>query len=246
MDNCSILSPLGMLGYGIPEDSISGAISDNDIDAIVSDAGSIDPGPNYLGIGESFTDRDMVKRDLRILLKAQEEIDVPLLIGSAGGAGAQPHLEWADRIVKEIAREEGLTFSLARIYTDVDREYLRRKRDAKEIAKLDYDVELTDEQLEETSTMVAQVGSKPFVAALEAGVDVVLGGRASDLAPFMAVPQRNGFDPGLSGHMAKILECGAHATVSGSGDDALLGILAEDHFDVVPPNPDKRCTVESV
>ncbi|MFB6080026.1 MAG: acyclic terpene utilization AtuA family protein [Haloferacaceae archaeon] len=246
MDECVTLSPLGILGYGIPEDSIRRAKEEYEIDVIAVDAGSVDPGPNYLGMGESFTDHDMVKRDLEILLDARADLDVPLLVGTAGGAGAEPHLNWLDGILTDLLREGDRSLAVARIYTDVDREYLRAKRDAGEVSELDHHVALTDERLAETSTMVAQIGHEPYVEALSAGADVVLGGRSSDLAPFSAVPLQEGFDRGLTAHMAKILECGAHATEAGTGADGLIGILGEDRFEVVPPNPEKRCTVESV
>lgn len=246
MDECVTLSPLGILGYGIPEDSIRRAKAEYEIDVIASDAGSVDPGPNYLGLGKSFTERGMVKRDLEILLDARADLDVPLLVGTAGGSGAKPHLDWLDDVLRELVDEGGRSLTVARIYTDVDGAYLREKREAGEVSELDYHVEVTDSRLSETSTMVAQVGHEPFVEALAAGADVVLGGRSSDLAPFSAVPLREGFDPGLTAHMAKILECGAHATEAGTGADSLVGVLREDHFEVVPPNPEMRCTVESV
>ena len=246
MNECTILSPLGILGYGIPEDSLDRAVTAYDIDVIASDAGSIDPGPNYLGLGKSFTEYDLVRRDLSLLLDARERLDVPLLVGTSGGSGARPHVEWLYDILQDLVREKGLSVTAARIYTDLDAEFLKRKRDAGEVSQLDYDAELTDERLAETTTAVAQVGHQPFVEALEAGADVVLGGRSSDIAPFAAVPRREGFDPGLCGHLGKILECGAHATESGSGSDSLVGILRDDHFEVEPPNPEKRCTTESV
>lgn len=246
MDECVTLSPLGILGYGIPEKSLNNAISEYDIDVIASDAGSIDPGPNYLGLGKPFTDYEMVKRDVNLLLETRNELGVPLLIGTSGGSGAAPHLQWLDEIVRETLHEKGISATIARIFTDVEPKYLKHKRDNGEISRLDYDVELTDSRIADTTTMVGQVGHEPFVNALDNGADIVLGGRSTDLAPFTAIPRRKGFDPGLSAHLAKILECGAHATEAGTGADSLIGILRNDHFVVEPPNPNKQCTVESV
>ena len=53
-----------------------------------------DPGPHYLGSGESFTNRDAVKRDLLLMIEAGLDREIPVLIGTAGGAGAEPHLVW--------------------------------------------------------------------------------------------------------------------------------------------------------
>ena len=65
----SILSPTAILGYGFPEASFREGLSRNP-DAIAVDAGSTDPGPYYLGSGESFTNHDAVKRDLLLVIKA--------------------------------------------------------------------------------------------------------------------------------------------------------------------------------
>ena len=87
---------------------------------IAVDAGSTDPGPYYLGSGASFTDRSAVRRDLALILTAARERGIPVLIGSAGGAGAAPHLAWAEGIVREIAAAHRLRFRLATIAADVE------------------------------------------------------------------------------------------------------------------------------
>ena len=115
-----VLSPTAILGYGFPAASFAAGLTQNP-DVIAVDAGSSDPGPYYLGAGVSFTDRTAVKRDLRMMLVAGRERGIPVLVGSAGGAGARPHLEWTVGIVREIAREEGLQGSLAVIPSDMDK-----------------------------------------------------------------------------------------------------------------------------
>ena len=108
----TIYAPLGLLGYGYPEASLKAALEANP-DLIAVDAGSTDPGPYYLGAGVSFTSRVMVKRDLGLLLRAAVERKIPLVVGSAGGAGAAPHLAWTLEIVREIAAEHDLHFRMA-------------------------------------------------------------------------------------------------------------------------------------
>ena len=81
-----ILSPTAILGYGFPETSFAAGLTLNP-DVIAVDAGSTDPGPYYRGAGVSFTNRPAVKRDLRLILGAGRERGIPVLIGSAGGAG---------------------------------------------------------------------------------------------------------------------------------------------------------------
>ena len=50
--------------------------------------GSIDPGPHYLGSGTMAAPAAMVRRDLELVLLAARRLDIPLVIGSAGTAGA--------------------------------------------------------------------------------------------------------------------------------------------------------------
>src|SRR5215213_424655 len=88
-----IYAPQGMLGYGFPEASLEAALAWGP-ELIAVDAGSTDPGPYYLGAGVSYTSRTMVKRDLGLLLRPAIERQIPLVVGSAGGAGGTPHLAW--------------------------------------------------------------------------------------------------------------------------------------------------------
>src|SRR5262249_57696282 len=85
------------------------------------DMGSIDIGPAYLGGGKMAPTRVGAKRDLRKVLRAARRLDVPLIVGSAGSAGARPHLDQTLEIIREIAREDGLSFRLAGVPADVPR-----------------------------------------------------------------------------------------------------------------------------
>lgn len=240
------MSPLGLLGYGVPEESLERARREFDIDVIAVDSGSMDPGPNYLGEGKFFADENMVERDLELLLTAAAEEGVPFLTSTAGGSGSRVHLEKLMTIVRRVVEENDLSFTAGKIFTDVEKSFVREKLRAGDVQELGSKHELTEEDVDGTSRIVAQVGATPFIETLERGADLVVGGRASDLSPFSAVPLSEGFDPGLTYHLSKILECGARATTASSGNDCLVGILGQDHFEVVPPNPDRRCTVESV
>ena len=97
----TVYAPLGMLGYGFPMRSLKAAL-EHGFDVIALDAGSVDPGPYYLGTGKAFTSRTMVKRDLKLIVEAGQTAHVPILIGTACGSGATPHLDWAMRILDEI------------------------------------------------------------------------------------------------------------------------------------------------
>ncbi len=86
-----ILSPCGMLGYGFPFDSFQAGM-EKIPHAIVVDAGSTDAGPHKLGAGVGIVSKRAAKRDLGLLIEASLNNKIPLIIGSAGGAGARPHV----------------------------------------------------------------------------------------------------------------------------------------------------------
>ena len=66
------LSPTAILGYGFPVASFEERGLRREPHVIAVDGGSTDPGPYYLGAGKSFTQRQAVKRDLELLIKAAQ------------------------------------------------------------------------------------------------------------------------------------------------------------------------------
>ena len=245
MEAClRVLSPTAILGYGFPEESFARGIAMRP-DLIACDAGSTDPGPHYLGSGKSFTDRAFVKRDLRFMLVEGRRLGVPVIVGSAGGSGAAPHLAWCRSIIEEIAAEEGLSFTMGVIHSDVDKHVVKEALRGGRIQSLPFVPELTEELIEESTHIVAQIGSEPLIKALEAGCDVVLAGRCYDPANFAALPVMRGFDEGIALHMGKILECGAIAATPGSGADCAFATLYRDRFVLEALNPKRKFTRES-
>ena len=240
-----ILSPTAILGYGFPLTSFEEGLARHP-HVIAVDGGSTDPGPYYLGSGECFTDGGAVKRDLRLLLQAARGNDIPLLIGTAGGSGGEPHLQRDTDLVLEIAHELDLHFTLAVIHAEVGKNQVRRGLAAGRVEGCGRVPQLTEESIDETVRIVAQMGHEPFVRALESGADVVLAGRAYDPAVFAAVPLSEGCLRGSAVHLGKILECGAIAASPGSGSDSLFGWIDGDTFEVEPLSPERRCTVASV
>ncbi len=245
MDEIRILSPTAILGYGFPPDSFEAGLARRP-DVIAVDAGSTDPGPYYLGAGVSFTDRRAVARDLSLILRAGRTLKIPVLIGTAGGSGADPHLQWNLAIIREIAEQEGLSFRLAVIHSEISRQAVLDALAAGQISELQPGLPLTREDITASTHIVGQMGVEPFIKALAAGAEVVLAGRAYDPAMFAVLPLRRGFPPGLALHLGKILECAAIAAVPGSGSDCMLGYLRADHFLLEPLNPARKCTVTSV
>ena len=241
----TVLAPLGMLGYGIPARSMERGLA-RDPAVLALDAGSTDPGPYYLGAGVPFVNRRAAKKDLTMILDAARDRRIPVLIGSAGGGGGRPHLEWTIDLYRELCRERGYRFRTAVIDAEVDRGWLRAQVAGGRVRPLDHDRALTAADVDQAARIVAQMGVEPFLAALDAGAEVVIAGRACDAAVIAAFPIRAGHDPGLALHMGKILECGGAAAYPRHGSDCLLGVIEEDAFTVEPPNPDKVCTVASV
>lgn len=245
MDEIRVLSATAILGYGFPDASFEAGLERRP-HVIAADAGSSDPGPYYLGAGESFTDRTAVRRDLERMILAGCRLKVPVVIGSAGGSGAAPHLAWVREIVDEIVRDHALRLRVAVISADVDPGTVLAALREGRVTPVRYGPRLTDEDIRATTHLVAQMGAEPLVRALAAGADVVLAGRAYDPAVFAALPLLHGFDEGLALHMSKILECAAIAALPGSGSDCMLGTLRRDHFVLEPLAPERRCTPTSV
>jgi hypothetical protein len=239
-----VLSPAGILGYGFPAESFMRGIALRP-HLVACDAGSTDPGPYYLGSGKSFTNRAMVKRDLRFMLVEGLRCGATVVVGSAGGSGAAPHLAWCREILEEVAHEERLSFTLGVIHSDVSKETVKGALRAGKIRPLPFVPELTEEAIDASTYIVAQIGNEPLMAALKAGCNVVLAGRCYDPANFAALPILLGYDAGLALHMGKILECGAIAATPGSGSDCAFATLRDDCFVLEALNPMRRFTRES-
>jgi Acyclic terpene utilisation family protein AtuA len=238
------LGASGQLGYGIPTPAFAAGLARRP-DLIGCDMGSIDIGPTYLGKGEMATAPAPTRRDLRKVLLGAREMNVPLVIGSAGSAGAAPHLEATLELVRDIARAEGLHFRMAVIRADMPRAPLKQAVQEGRVRGIDGMAPLSEQDIDEAAHIVGQMGMEPFRSALAEGVDVIIAGRACDTAIFAALPTMLGFPPGLSVHMAKIIECASLCCVPG-GRDTILATLNHDGFDLESMNPMRRATPTSV
>jgi hypothetical protein len=253
MEEIRILSPTAILGYGFPSESLAEGMK-REPHAIAVDAGSTDPGPHFLGLqpgeggglGGLTQFARTIDADLRPLMKAAAEAGIPLIIGSAGGAGGNLHLMGVAILARGIAEQEGLKLKTALIQAEIEKDLVKKKLEQGKISPLGPVPELAPEEVDQSVRIVAQMGVEPFIRALEEGARLIIAGRASDPGMFAALPILKGFDKALALHMGKILECGAIAAEPGSGGDVLLGTLRKDHFLVEPMNPERRCTVKSV
>ena len=245
MEEIRVLSSTAILGYGFPMESFKEGMKRKP-HVIAADAGSTDPGPYYLGAGQSFTDRNSVKRDLGIMIPAGIKAKAPVIIGTAGGSGGKPHVKLTLDIIKEIAKEQKLNFKLAVIESELDKKIIKMQLKKGRVIPLEPAKPITAKDIDESVRIVAQIGEEPYIKALEAGADVILAGRSYDPALFAALPLKKGFDKALALHMGKILECAAIAAVPGSGSDCLFGTLRKDHFLLETLSPLRKCTTLSV
>jgi hypothetical protein len=235
----------GSVGTGYLEESLRSAVAAG-ADFIGCDAGSSDPGPYYLGSGEPKHSVETYKADLRPMLRAALERDIPLIIGSAGQAGARPHLAWTADIIREIAAEDGLHFCMALVDSEQDKAVLHQALTEGRITPLGITPPLAPEAIDRATHITAQIGSEPFEEALRHQAQVVLAGRATYTAIFAAVPRMRGLSGGPTWHAAKILECGAACVENRQHGDSMLAYISAGEFVVSPPNPAMRCTPQSV
>jgi hypothetical protein len=238
-----ILAP-GKLGYTCEAASFQEAMKTK-IDLIAADVGSVDPGPYYLGAGKSYAEKAILKRDFTLMLDGALEQQCPLLLGSCGLSGDTPHLEIMVDIVKEVLAEKGVkNLKVAVISGHVDNRLILDN--LARLTPLGRMPALTPEMVQQ-SAIVSQMGIAPFIKALEMGAQVVLAGRACDVAIFAADPVRRGLDPGLAYHTGHVLECGAIACDPGSASDGLIAELRDDgSVAFTPPNSIRKATVYSI
>jgi hypothetical protein len=240
-----ILSPTGVCGSGFIESSFEKALTQKP-DFIGCDAGSTDPGPGYLGSGRTAFPKDAIRRDLRLMLLGARRLGIPLLIGSAGTAGADVQLDRFCEQVKDIAAADGLKFRLALIHSEQEKPYLRQKLREGRIKPLHPAPEFNEATIDRSEHIVGMMGAEPFMRALDAGADVIVAGRASDTAIFAALPVMRGFPEGIAWHAAKILECGAAAVVNRKTPDCMFAWVRKDHFVIEAPDAGLRCTPQSI
>ena len=240
-----ILATTAILGYGFPLESFEAGLKRKP-HLIAVDGGSTDPGPYYLGAGVSFTDKDAVKRDLTIMIEAGIKHQIPVVVGTAGGCGANSHLQWCQEIVEEIVAESQLNLKLATIKSQIDKKILLEALQNGKISPLEMVPELTAQDLEATTNIVAQMGVEPIIKAFANKPDVILTGRAYDPVCFASLPIMQGYDAALSLHLGKILECASICATPGSGSDCMFGYIGQDYFRVEPLNPLRKCTTTTV
>jgi len=126
MDEIIGLAPSGSMGSGYNLDAFKRGVEAKP-HFIGQDAGSTDMGPYYHGTGATFLPLATYRHDLSIMLRAARAQKIPLIVGSALTSGANVSLAQAVDIVREIAREDRLSFRMAVISAEIDKTDLKRR-----------------------------------------------------------------------------------------------------------------------
>jgi hypothetical protein len=243
-DTINVLVPTGALGAGVRESDMDAGLAAG-AHAIACDAGSTDSGPAYLATGRPKYSRDAVKTDLAILMRAQSRSGLPLLIGSCGTSGCDAALDWTRDIALEIARENGLHPRIALLYSEQSPALMTEKANAGRITPLAPMTGADPELFGKCEHIVALMGPEPYVAALQAGADIVLGGRTTDTAVLAALPLLRGVGVGPAWHAGKIAECGGLCAVN-PRDGGVMIRIGKDAFEVEPLSSTNSCTPRTV
>ena len=235
----------GNLSTGFREESLVRAV-DQGAHFVGCDAGSTDSGPYYLGSGNPRGPRQAVKQNLALILRETLRAGIPAIVGTAGHAGGRPHLQWTVEIIRELAREHAWHFKLAAIDSEIEPAILASAFRKNEIKPLSPAPVFNEQVISQAKRFVGMMGIEPLQSALAGGAQVIIAGRCSDVAIYAALPVMRGIPKHVAFHAGKILECGAASVVQRLYPDCMAAELDSEGFTVEPPNPELRCTPQSV
>ena len=248
MSSLRIICPNGHLGFAPlkPESFHIGVATLPDF--IAADSGSDDIGPGPLGGDTCASPKAWQEKDLEEMLLASRKIGVPMMIGSAGDTGSNSRVDMFVQMIRDIAARHNLaSFKLGWFYSEVDREFVRAKiRGGSPIRGLDARDDLTEEELDATSRIVAMAGVHPFLKLLDEGCDVIIGGRSSDSAIFASAALHRGYPEAQSYYLGKVLECASFCAEPYGAKETIMGEITADNVEVTAMSPGQRCTVASV
>lgn len=244
----SIICPNGHLGFApLKVESFQAGVAMKP-DFIAADSGSDDVGPVPLATDTSASPRAWQRHDLEQMLLAARKLDVPMLIGSAGDTGTNSRVDMYIDMIRHIAAQHGLPpFRLGYFYSEIDPELVRARMHSGEVVEgLDGRQRLDEADLDATDRIVGMAGADPYLKLLEAGADVIIGGRSSDSAIFAAAAMHHGYAENQAYMLGKVLECASFCAEPYGGKETVLGTVSDLGVDVTAMHPDQRCTIASV
>lgn len=244
-ESLKILVPSGMMGYGFPIEDFNRGVAMKP-DLISCDAGSTDSGPQKLGLGMTTCPRQAYVNEIEIVLGAARSLDIPLYISSAGGDGTNQHVDMFYEIVTELAKKHGWKLKIALLYAEIDKNLVKQKLREGKISPCGPVHELTNEEIDLATVIVAQMGIEPWLKAFKEhpDINVVISGRAYDPVPMVAHAVKEGFDLSLAWHLGKTIECGGKCAEPTSR--SVFAELKKDCFELTPVGLHQRCTPYSV
>ncbi len=237
-----VLVPSGVLGLGFDRRALALGVAEG-ADIIAIDGGSTDSGPFYLGTAQSKYARATCKAEWRDLMLARAQLDVPLVIGSAGTCGADATVDEMVALTQELAAELGQKPKIAVIYSEQTKASLAERWS--NISPLAAAPRFDLEHIDTLSHCVALAGVEHIQAALATGADIVIAGRCTDTAVIAALPIANGENVAAAWHGGKIAECGALCTSHPVTGCVMLEV-DQTGFTIRPLHPDAKCTPHSV
>ena len=243
-----IVCPNGHLGFAPIKTGSFEIGLNSEPDLVCADSGSCDIGPGPLGADISSSPLSWQTHDLEQMLLGARRRGVPMIIGSAGDTGTDSRVDLFVSIIQELARKHQLPkFRLGWFHSEVSKEQIAgRMAEGTVIEGLDGRDALDVATLAATDHIVAVAGVHPYIALLDAGADVIIGGRSSDCAIFAAPAIRAGFPEDLAYYYGKIMECASFCAEPYAGKESVLGEITMDDVKVTALLPAQRCTVASV
>ncbi|KAK6066267.1 caib baif family enzyme [Seiridium cupressi] len=257
-----------MLGYGFSEEQTFAALSSlvptGKPTAIILDSGSTDSGPEKLALGNMTCPRSSYVRDLSKLIELVTSFRVPLIFSSSGGDGSDAHVKEMLSIIEEVLASDansGIQLKTIAIFAGVEKALVKTQLQSGAISGCGQCVpSLTEEAIEQSTSIVAQLGPEPFLDAMTANPDfnIIVGGRAYDPSPYVAYAAFQSHTQlidattekrqklfGAFTHMGKVMECGGQCAQPKSA--GAVGTLYPDgEFDIAPLDPKAVCTPLSV
>jgi len=243
-----IVCPNGHLGFApIKMGSFQAGVAAKP-DLICADSGSCDIGPGPLGQDVSSSPLAWQTHDLEAMLLGTRSLGIPMIVGSAGDTGTNSRVDLYVRIIKELAAKHRLPrFRIGWFHSEVPKTLVaERMRRGESVQGLDDRPGLDDATLTATDRIVAVAGVHPYMALLDSGADVIVGGRSSDCAVFAAPALRAGYPAGLAYYFGKVLECASFCAEPYAGKESVLGEITHDDVKVTALFEGQRCTTASV
>jgi hypothetical protein len=212
------------------------------VDVVVAQGTGSDWGPYWLGSGEQVAANQAA--NVRPYVRAAIRHGVPFVF-SFGIAGANAHLDSCLRAFDALCAAEGWDLDVGVIRSELSPCDVAAQAD-RLVPASDAVGPLTASDVEDAARIVALVGPEPVMAALAAGVDGVVTGRALDIGLFMALPMLRGLPTAVAAHAGKLLECGGLALSPGDSSQAIWASLDAEGFEVRSPHPRLTAAVRSL